>query len=129
MKRLRTIICLFVFVATLCAQTSSRSDFRNANQTFIIIEGNNKSEWVKGDVDVQPTPNNQTYANENVSFNASSGGIFIIINSGKNKVKLFALTGQLLLDGELTQGRFFIPTKQGIYFLRVNTKSYKIICK
>jgi len=27
------------------------------------------------------------------------------------------------------QGRFFIPTRQGIYFLRINNKSYKVICK
>jgi hypothetical protein len=52
-----------------------------------------------------------------------------MINEGTNKIKLFALTGQLLFNGELSQGRFFIPTKQGIYFLRINNKSFKVICK
>jgi len=42
---------------------------------------------------------------------------------------LFALTGQLLWSGNLVQGRFFIPVRQGIYFLRINGKSYKVICK
>jgi hypothetical protein len=129
MKPVLLTLYLLIFTFTLCAQNTTKSDVRNTNQIFTIIEGNTQNGWIKGEVDTPPTTNNQIMANEFVSFNASSDGIFIIITSGKNKVKLFALTGQMLLDGELTQGRFFIPTKRGIYFLRVNTKSYKVICK
>jgi hypothetical protein len=129
MKTVLLPLYLLIFSLTLCAQNTTKGDVRNSNQIFTIIEGNTQNGWIKGEVETPPTPSNQIMANEFVSFNASSDGIFIIITSGKNKVKLFALTGQMLLDGELTQGRFFIPTKRGIYFLRVNTKSYKVICK
>jgi hypothetical protein len=129
MKPVLLLSCLTFFAFSLCAQYTTKSDYRYANQIFTIIEGNTQNEWVKGEVDTPPSSNNQTWANENVSFNASSEGIFIIVTSGKNKVKLFALTGQMLLDGDLTQGRFFIPAKKGIYFLRVNTKSFKVIFK
>ena len=129
MKALLLACYLFLFTYPVCSQNTNRNDARNSNQIFTIIEGSAQNGWVKGEVDTPLTPNNQTMANEFVSFNASSDGIFITITSGRNKVKLFALTGQMLLDGELTQGRFFIPAKRGIYFLRVNTKSYKVICK
>ena len=129
MKPVLLFSCLIIFTFSLCAQYTTKGDFRYTNQTFTIIEGNMQNEWVKGEIDTPPSSNNQTWANENVSFNASSEGIFIIVTSGKNKVKLFALTGQMLLDGDLTQGRFFIPAKKGIYLLRVNTKSFKVICK
>jgi hypothetical protein len=129
MKTVRLTFYLLIFTLTLCAQNTSKGEVRSANQIFTIIEGNTQDEWTKGEVESPPTASNQIMANDFVSFNASSDGIFITITSGKNKVKLFALTGQMLLDGELTQGRFFIPTKRGIYFLRVNTKSYKVVCK
>lgn len=129
MKQVLLLSCFLIFTYSLRAQYTTKGDLRYANQTFTIIEGNTQNEWVKGEVDTPPSSNNQTWANDYVSFNANSEGIFIIVNSGKNKVKLFALTGQMLLDGDLAQGRFFIPAKKGIYFLRVNTKSFKVICK
>lgn len=63
------------------------------------------------------------------SYYTTSSGIYLIFPKANNNVKLFALTGQLIWSGELVSGRFYIPTGRGIYVLRVNNKSYKVICK
>lgn len=62
-------------------------------------------------------------------YYTTSAGIYIHFKQPNNNVKLFAVTGQLIWSGELVSGHFFISTGEGIYFLRVNNKSYKIICK
>ncbi len=63
------------------------------------------------------------------SYYSTAKGIYLIFPQANNDVKLLALTGQLLWSGELVSGRFYIPTGRGIYFLRVNNKSYKVSCK
>jgi hypothetical protein len=63
------------------------------------------------------------------SYYTTQNGIYLIFPKTNNNVKLFALTGQLIWSGELVSGRFYIPTGRGIYFLRVNNKSYKVSCK
>lgn len=63
------------------------------------------------------------------SYYTTQSGIYLIFPKANNNVKLFALTGQLIWSGELVSGRFYIPTGRGIYFLRVNNKSYKVSCK
>jgi len=63
------------------------------------------------------------------SYYTTQSGIYLIFPKTNNNVKLFALTGQLMWSGELVSGRFYIPTGRGIYFLRVNNKSYKVSCK
>lgn len=129
MKQTLTLLFLIVFVATIFAQGSAKGDSRSGNQNTVIrIEGAQNS-WAKSDVEGSSTSNTQISDNEYVTFNSTSEGIYISIIKGTNKIKLFALTGQLLLNGDLTQGRFFIPTRKGIYFLRINNKSYKVICK
>lgn len=129
MIRIFTLLILCVSVAGLNAQITSKGDSHNTNQNVVIkIEGNQNG-WVKGDNDVSSGISTPALGNENVSFNATSEGIYVTINKGTNKIKLFALTGQLLLDGDLTQGRFFIPTRKGIYFMKINNKSYKVICR
>ena len=40
-----------------------------------------------------------------------------------------AKIGDVVWQGNLVQGRFFIPMRPGVYFLRVNNKSYKVICR
>jgi len=128
-KRIITVSFLMLFFANIFAQNSSKSDTHSSNQNMIIRIDGSQNIWVKGEND--PTTGNNVPAsgNENVSFITTSEGIYITIISGSNKIKLLALTGQLLLVGELTQGRFFIPTRKGIYFLKINNKNYKVICK
>jgi len=129
MKRFFTFLFLIILGIGLFAQNNQKGDLRSANQNTVIrIEGPQNG-WVKGDNDASTGNSIPVAGNENVSFSATSDGIYITINSGTNKIKLYALTGQLLLNGDLTQGRFFIPERKGIYFLKVNTKSYKVICK
>jgi hypothetical protein len=118
-----------VYVSILFAQSTSKGDTHPSGQTVVKkIEGN-QSGWVKIDNDVSAGTTIAQSGNENVSYNGTSEGIYITINSGTNKIKLFALTGQLLLDVDSNKGRFFIPTRKGIYFLKINNKSYKVICK
>ena len=128
-KRIISASLLMMFLANTFAQNASKSDVHSNNQNTIIRIDGAQNVWIKGEVD--PTTGNNVPAsgNENVSFIGTSDGIYITIISGSNKIKLLALTGQLLLEGELTQGRFFIPTRKGIYFLKINTKNYKVICK
>lgn len=128
-KRIIIASALVLFFANLFAQNTSKGDSRSLNQNTIIRIDGAPNGWIKGDNDATSGSNTAIFGNENVSFTTSAEGIYITIINGANRIKLFALTGQLLLDGELTQGRFFIPTRRGIYFLKVNNKSYKVICK
>ncbi len=73
--------------------------------------------------------NQQIISAEGFSYYTTSSGIYISFPKPNNYVRLFALTGQLIWSGELVSGRFFIPTGEGIFFLRVNNKSYKVSCK
>ena len=116
-------------MGTLSAQNPAKSDQHPPPNVVIRLEGSVQNGWNKNDTESVSKTNIQTAGNDNVSFNTTSEGIYISIIKGPNKIKLFALTGQLLLNGDLSQGRFFIPTRKGIYFLRINTNSYKIICK
>ena len=118
-----------IFVGLATAQNNSRVDIHGAAQNTIVKIDGSQNSWPKGDNDIPIGVNSQTSGTENVTFSSTSEGIFVTIISGTNKIKLFALTGQLLLNGELKQGSFFIPARKGIYFLRVNNKSFKVICK
>jgi hypothetical protein len=128
MKRLFTILIWVLSVYSVFAQNSVKAEVHSATQNTIVkIEGS-QSSYARNDNDAT-TVITDASGNDIVSYNATANGIYIYIIRGTNKIKLFALTGQLLLNGDLTQGRFFIPTHQGIYILRVNNKSYKVICK
>jgi hypothetical protein len=118
-----------VYATTIFAQNPAKSDSRTANQNTVIRLDATQNSWIKAEIEGSPSSVTQTSENENVVFSTTSEGIYISIVKGTNKIKLFALTGQLLLDGDLNQGRFFIPARKGIYFLRINNKSYKVVCK
>lgn len=124
MKKTITLLVLLISVVTLFAQSAAKGDV-HAVTPFVVV----RLDGPKGDNDAATAPNVIVAGNESVSFSATASGIYITIIDGTNKIKLFALTGQLLFNGDLTQGCFFIPTKQGIYFLRINNKSFKVICK
>ena len=130
MKRLITLLFLITFGMGLYAQSNRKGDSHSANpNTVIRIEGSAQNGWVKGDNDSSTGSYTPALGNENVSFNGTSEGIYVNIISGTNKIKLYALTGQVLFNGVMTQGRFLLPQKPGIYFLIINNKSYKVICK
>ncbi len=130
MNRIITYFLLFFFSGMLFAQNTARSDQHSSAQNIVIkLDGSVQNNLSKAENDNSGGSNLQTTDNENVSFGTSGDGIYINILKGKNQIKLFDLTGQLLLNGDLTQGRFFIPSRKGIYFLRINNKSYKVICK
>jgi len=128
--RVLTLLFLIVSVSSLFAQNTAKSEPRSAVQTTVIrIDGSTQNTWFKGDNDAATTGNTATTGSETVNYSSTNDGIFITILSGTNKIKLFALTGQLLFNGDLTQGRFLIQTRKGIYFLKINNKSFKVICK
>jgi len=130
MKIKTTLLFLALTATVLFAQNNQKGDLHSANQnTLIRIEGSAQNGWVKGDNDASVGTSTPASGNENVSYNATSEGIYVNILSGTNKIKLYALTGQLLFNGVLTQGRFLITARTGIYFLKVNNKNYKVICK
>lgn len=129
MKSLITILFLSLFVIQVSSQNNGKIDSHAPAQIMIVKIDGSQNSWTKGDTDNAAGQNSQALGTENVTFSATSEGIFVSILNGANKIKLFALTGQLLLNGELKQGSFFIPTRKGIYFLRVNNKSFKVICK
>jgi hypothetical protein len=129
MKKTITLLVLLISVVTLFAQSAAKGDVHAATPFVVVRLDGSQNGWPKGDNEAATAPNVIVTGNESVSFSATASGIYIMINEGTNKIKLFALTGQLLFNGELSQGRFFIPTKQGIYFLRINNKSFKVICK
>ena len=124
-----TLLFLVLSMGILFAQSNVKGDTHSASSNVIVkIEGL-QSQWTKNENDANTNTNTPIYGNENVTFSPTSNGIYINILKGSNKIKLLGLTGQLLLDGDLTQGHFFIPTRQGIYFLKINNKSFKVICK
>jgi len=130
MKRIITLLILAVTLCGLPAQNSQKADSRPANQNTVIrIEGSSQNGWIKGDNDTSSGPTTPVGGNENISFYGASEGIHVTINSGTYKIKLYALTGQLLFNSDFTQGRFIITARTGIYFLKINNKSYKVICK
>jgi hypothetical protein len=129
MKKIITLLVLLISIVTLFAQSATKGDVHTATPFVVVRLEGLQSGWPKGDNDATTSPSIIIAGNEGVSFSATVSGIYITIIDGTNKIKLFALTGQLLFNGDLTQGRFFIPTKQGIYFLRINNKSFKVICK
>ncbi len=123
------LIFLLLFTGFVSSQSNGKNESHSTSQNAVLKIVGSQNAWSKGDNDNLGTANSQALGTENVTFYATSEGIFVTILNGTNKIKLFALTGQLLLNGDLKQGSFFIPTRKGIYFLRVNNKSFKVICK
>ena len=85
--------------------------------------------WTKSDNETTPTTNQIISIAEGISYSTSSEGILLIMPKASSNIKLFALTGDVVWQGNLVQGRIFIPMRPGVYILRVNSKSYKVICR
>lgn len=129
MKRTMLIVFWLALATMLLAGSYSPDDPRSSAQQVVVKSdvavGQN---WLRQD-NSSGASDNQNQNIDNVSFNATSEGIYLSLGSGTYNVKLFALTGQLLWSGDLVQGKFFIPARKGIYFLRINGKSFKVVCK
>jgi hypothetical protein len=128
MKRFWVFLIFAVFVISLWAQNAPKGDTRAASPNTVIKADGGTNTWVKSENETSTTTL-QNSGTDNVNFTSTASGINITITGGTNKIKLFALTGQLIFNGDLTQGRFFIPTPEGIFFLRINNKRYKVVCK
>jgi hypothetical protein len=116
------IRCLYFFLLMMMLQfffSELNAQNRPARPAVIRVEENA----------VPAEPASPVIEADGFSYYTTSKGIYLIFPKANNDVKLFALTGQLLWSGELVSGRFYIPTGRGIYFLRVNNKSYKVSCK
>lgn len=85
--------------------------------------------WTKSESEITATTNPIINIAEGISYSTTSEGILLIMPKASSNIKLFALTGDVVWQGNLVQGRFFIPMRPGVYFLRVNNKSYKVICR
>ena len=130
LKRILTLLFLVIITSCIIAQNNQKGYSRSANQNPVIrIEGSAQNGWLKGDNDSSVGTSTPALGNENVSYNGTGEGIDVTILSGTNKIKLYALTGQLLFNGILTEGHFLIKARTGIYFLKINNNSYKVICK
>ncbi len=121
MKTYFILLMLFLFVFAGTAQNKSTSEHRPA-----VVKSD--ATWNKTESESSASGNTQTIA-EGIVFSTNSEGIFITLPKSVGNVKLFSLTGEVVWTGNLVQGRFFIPIRAGIYFLKVNNKSYKVVCK
>ena len=122
MKRIIAVgLFNLLFFACIFADGKNPGDSRTA-------VGKPENNWNKADTEA-PSGNNVQSIADGITYSTTAEGIFIVLPKATSNVKLFALTGEVVWSGNLVQGRFFIPTRQGIYFLRINNKSYKVICK
>jgi hypothetical protein len=128
MKRTMLMVFWLALATMLFAGSYSPDDPRSSAQQGVVkSDAASGQNWLKQDN--SSSPSNQSQNLDNVNFSATSEGIYLSLGSGMYNVKLFALTGQLLWSGDLVQGKFFIPARKGIYFLRINGKSFKVVCK
>lgn len=120
MKRFFLLIFFFISVLMLSAQNRNNVDVRSTTEK-------SETDWSRQISEISQTQ--PIVLAEGISYNANAEGILLNLAKPTGNVKLFALTGEVFWSGNLVQGRFFIPAKPGIYFLRINNKSYKVVCK
>ncbi|MDD2284540.1 MAG: hypothetical protein PHQ11_03970 [Paludibacter sp.] len=123
----RTFFIFLLSVLMYFFQTELLAQNDPARPSVVKIEG--AGQFSRTDADKSAPANQQIILAEGFSYYTTPAGIYMYFPRPNNNVRLFALTGQLIWSGELVSGRFFIPTGVGIYFLRVNNKSYKVSCK
>jgi hypothetical protein len=125
MLRFKLFGLLLLFICF--AEVALAQNENNQRASVIRIEGS--GQYTRNEADFQANPGQPVIVADGFSYYTTSGGIFLILPRQTNYVRLFTLTGQVIWNGELVSGKFFIPTGKGIYFLRVNNKSYKLNCK
>jgi len=119
----KVLILFFVLFGSCCLLLVNGQE---ESRTTVLKPNAN---WNKSESETAPVGNAIVSISEGISYSTTSEGILLIMPKASNNVKLFALTGDVVWQGNLVQGRFFIPMRPGVYFLRVNNKSYKVICR
>lgn len=114
-----------IVILSLCVLPAVAQNKQNEQRPTVVKQD---ASWNKNYPESNPSNGNQTLA-EGIVYSTNQNGIYITISKSSENIKLFSLTGEVVWAGNLVQGRFFIPTSPGIYFLRINNKSYKIVCK
>ncbi len=110
----------FFIIFSLASQTKNNTDLRQPTEKPENL-------WNKQIMEITQSP--LIVLTEGISYGTSDEGILLVLAKPTNNVKLITLTGDVFWSGNLVQGKFFIPVKQGIYFLKINNKSYKVVCK
>jgi hypothetical protein len=119
------LILLIVFVITFIYSAGGQNKSSVDSRPSVEKQ---ESNWNKSETEnIQNSQASSTV--DGVTYSANADGIFITLPKATSSIKLYALTGELFWSGNLVQGKFFIPARRGIYFLRINNKSYKIVCK
>ena len=117
------LVLIFIFFGGSCLLFASGPDEPRTGVT------KPDANWSKSESETTPIVNPIINIAEGISYSTTSEGILLIMPKASSNIKLFALTGDVVWQGNLVQGRFFIPMRPGVYFLRVNNKSYKVICR
>jgi hypothetical protein len=117
------LVLFLIFFSSSCLLFASSPD--EPRPTVSMPDAN----WNKSESETPPVSNPVVTIVEGISYSTTSEGILLIMPKASSNIKLFALTGDVVWQGNLVQGKFFIPMRPGVYFLRVNNKSYKIICR
>lgn len=126
---MRLVLLLFIYSSFVVQLFAVNQKSTGTGTPIIKIEStwaNPTSESNSTTTTSTNTPNVITI-NDDVSYYTSSEGLFITLSKSTSNVKLISLTGETVWKGNLVQGNFLIPIKQGIYFLRINNKNYKVI--
>ena len=123
----RVVYLIFLLAALVVAPSVTLAQSDQTRASVVKVEG--AGQFSATDADKAVPASQQVTIADGFSYYSSSGGVYLTFTKANNNVKLFALTGQLLWSGELVSGKFFVKTGEGIYFLRVNNKSYKVISK
>ncbi len=123
-KFVHSIFLLLLFVAPMV-----RAIPPNEISKSSIVKLEDGQQFGRQDQENSTNQGQQVKTETGVIYSSNVGGIFLTLPKSTNSIKLFALTGQLIWSGDLVQGKFYIPTGPGIYFLRINNKSYKVSCK
>ncbi len=119
------------YILLICAFAFSGLDAMPPNEITkgSIVKIDDGQQFGRQDQELSNSQGQQMKTETGVIYSSNAGGIFLTLPKSTNSIKLFALTGQLIWSGDLVQGKFYIPTGPGIYFLRINNKSYKVSCK
>lgn len=122
-------LVLHIIVLVLCFASVVNAMPPNEITKNSIVKLEDGQQFSRQELENASVQGQQVKIENGVIYSSNIGGIFLTLPKSTNSIKLFALTGQLIWSGDLVQGKFYIPTGPGIYFLRINNKSYKVSCK
>lgn len=121
-----TYFCFFAFCLCFASASIAQQRTDGSARTNPVLKP--QSTLSRPETD-QSSSNAPQSLSEGVMYYTSSSGINITISKPIGLIRLFSLTGEVVWTGKMVQGRFYIPARPGIYFLRINNRSHKIVCK